>query len=52
MTIHVHLVPRSIMVELWVHYPMLLHGIVLNYMFKHRDNLAVSAQSDSSVEAT
>jgi hypothetical protein len=36
LTAYHHIVPRSRMVELYLHWPICLHGIVL---IKHRDNL-------------
>jgi hypothetical protein len=32
LTAHLHLVPRSRMVELYVHSPTCIHGLVLNYL--------------------
>jgi hypothetical protein len=32
LTIHLHLVPRSRIVELYLHYPTCLHGVVLNQL--------------------
>jgi hypothetical protein len=40
LTTHLHLVPRSRMVELYVHSSIRLHGIVLQYIIKYRDNVA------------
>jgi hypothetical protein len=36
LTTHIHLVPRSRMVELYLNSPICLHGIVLNYIIKYR----------------
>jgi hypothetical protein len=36
--VHLHLVPGSGMVELYVHSPIRLHGVVLYYMIKYRGN--------------
>jgi hypothetical protein len=36
---HLQLVPRSRMVELYLHSPIRFHGIVLNYIMEYRDNL-------------
>jgi hypothetical protein len=36
---HFYLVPRARTLELYFHCPTCLHGIVLNYIIKHRNNL-------------
>jgi hypothetical protein len=38
LTTSLHLVPRSRMVELYLHSPMCLHGVVLNYTIRYRNN--------------
>jgi hypothetical protein len=43
LTSHLHLVPRSRMVELYLLSHTCLHGIVLNYIIKYRDNLLTFA---------
>jgi hypothetical protein len=42
LTTHLHLVPRSRMVELYLHSPICLHGIVRKYILKYRDNFDCS----------
>jgi hypothetical protein len=41
LTTHLHLVPRSRMVELYLHSKICLHGVVPNYIIKYRDNFAL-----------
>jgi hypothetical protein len=35
---HLHLVLWISMVELYLHSPMCIHGILLNYVIEYRDN--------------
>jgi hypothetical protein len=37
LTIHLHLIPRSKIVELYLHSPKYLYGIVLNYVIKYSE---------------
>jgi hypothetical protein len=38
LTTHPHLVAKPRMVELYLHFPIYLHGVMINYPIKHRDN--------------
>jgi hypothetical protein len=38
LTIHLHLVLKLGIVELYLHYPIYLQDVVLNYKIKYRDN--------------
>jgi hypothetical protein len=51
LTTHLHLLPRSRKVELYLHSPIRLHGIVLK-LIKHRDNLKNLIQQNIMVLTT